>query len=111
MEGILGADLIGFHTFDYGRHFLSSVLRILGIDHQDERIQIDNRVSVVETFPMGIDIDKFESEARKKDIQKEATKLKQNANSSALVKKIFPALVIPDNTLSPTMRTSALQKK
>ena len=28
LNGILGADLIGFHTYDYQRHFLSSVRRI-----------------------------------------------------------------------------------
>ncbi len=27
LEGMLGADLIGFHTYDYERHFLSSVQR------------------------------------------------------------------------------------
>ncbi|MFO7719750.1 MAG: trehalose-6-phosphate synthase, partial [Gillisia sp.] len=29
LNGMLGADLIGFHTYDYERHFLSSVRRIL----------------------------------------------------------------------------------
>lgn len=28
--GILNCDLIGFHTYDYARHFLSSVSRLLG---------------------------------------------------------------------------------
>jgi trehalose 6-phosphate synthase/phosphatase len=30
LEGLLGADLIGFHTYDYAQHFLRSVLRVLG---------------------------------------------------------------------------------
>ena len=29
--GILNCDLIGFHTYDYARHFLSSVSRLLGL--------------------------------------------------------------------------------
>ena len=29
LEGLLGADVIGFHTYDYTRHFLSSVHRLL----------------------------------------------------------------------------------
>jgi trehalose-6-phosphate synthase len=32
LRGLLGADLIGFHTWDYVRHFLSTVTRILGIE-------------------------------------------------------------------------------
>ena len=34
LEGLLGADLIGFHTHDYGEYFLRSVQRILGYGHQ-----------------------------------------------------------------------------
>lgn len=33
LEGLLGADLIGFHTHDYTQYFLRSVLRILGYEH------------------------------------------------------------------------------
>ena len=29
--GILNCDLIGFHTYDYARHFLSSCTRLLGL--------------------------------------------------------------------------------
>lgn len=29
LEGVLACDLIGFHTYDYARHFLSSCSRIL----------------------------------------------------------------------------------
>src|SRR5690606_18653274 len=32
LSGMLGADLIGFHTYDYERHFLSAVSRILGYE-------------------------------------------------------------------------------
>ena len=35
LHGLLGADLIGFHIYDYARHFLSSCLRLLGVSsHQ-----------------------------------------------------------------------------
>ena len=33
LHGMLGADLIGFHEYDYVRHFLSSVYRIAGVEH------------------------------------------------------------------------------
>ena len=57
LEGILGADLVGFHTFDYQRHFLSSVKRILRYDVDFNRVNLGSREVVVNTFPMGIDYD------------------------------------------------------
>lgn len=58
--GILGSDVIGFHTYDYERHFLSSVKRILNFDVNFNIILHHGREIVVNTFPMGIDFKKFE---------------------------------------------------
>ncbi len=55
IEGMLGADLIGFHTYDYARHFLSSVRRLIGYDHSMGVIQTARRAVKVDVFPMGID--------------------------------------------------------
>ncbi|RYC53028.1 bifunctional alpha,alpha-trehalose-phosphate synthase (UDP-forming)/trehalose-phosphatase [Flagellimonas olearia] len=72
LEGLLGSDLIGFHTYDYERHFLSSVRRLLGMEVSFNEIFMDNRVIKVDSFPMGIDYKKFRDAAlvqgeRKKD--------------------------------------------
>ncbi|MGB5430634.1 bifunctional alpha,alpha-trehalose-phosphate synthase (UDP-forming)/trehalose-phosphatase, partial [Eudoraea sp.] len=64
LEGLLGSDLIGFHTYDYERHFLSSVRRLLGAEVSFNDIFVDNRLVKVDSFPMGIDYEKF-SEAAK----------------------------------------------
>lgn len=63
LEGLLGADLIGFHTYDYERHFLSSVRRLLGYEVSFNEIHLDHRVVKVDSFPMGIDYDKFHTAA------------------------------------------------
>ena len=63
LKGMLGADLIGFHTFDYERHFLSSVKRILRLDVDFNRVANGLREVVVNTFPMGIDYNKFHNAA------------------------------------------------
>lgn len=63
LEGLLGADLIGFHTYDYERHFLSSVRRLLGYEVSFNEIHLDHRVVKVDSFPMGIDYKKFHSAA------------------------------------------------
>ena len=59
LQGLLGADLIGFQVYDYARHFLSSTLRILGIENTHGLINIGNRVVKVDAFPIGIDYTKF----------------------------------------------------
>lgn len=65
LEGVLGADLIGFHTYDYERHFISSVKRILGLEVQFNHIIYGNNVVTVDSFPMGIDYKKFQLAAKK----------------------------------------------
>ncbi len=58
LDGMLGADLIGFHTFGYVHHFLRSIIRVLGYDHEMGKIY-GNRIIKADVFPMGIDFNKF----------------------------------------------------
>ncbi|MEK6155582.1 bifunctional alpha,alpha-trehalose-phosphate synthase (UDP-forming)/trehalose-phosphatase [Flavobacteriaceae bacterium 3-367] len=71
LQGLLGSDLIGFHTYDYERHFLSSVRRLLDLEVSFNDIYLDNRVIKVDSFPMGIDYKKF-SEAAKEHAKRTA---------------------------------------
>ena len=64
LEGVLGSDIVGFHTFDYQRHFLSSVKRILRYDVEFNKIILTSRKVLVNTFPMGIDYEKFRKAAK-----------------------------------------------
>lgn len=59
MQGILGADLIGFHTIDYATHFLSSAQMILGLDNEMHILRYQNRLIKVDVFPISIDFNKF----------------------------------------------------
>ncbi len=59
LEGMLGADLIGFHTYDYVRHFLSCVRRLLGYDTIFNQIRIGDRTLETDVFPLGIDYEKY----------------------------------------------------
>ena len=79
LEGMLGSDLIGFHTFDYQRHFLSSVKRILMYDVLFNKVILGSREIIVNTFPMGIDFKKFfnAAKAHQKRIKSEKTELKK----------------------------------
>lgn len=59
LRGMLGADLIGFHTYGYMRHFLSAVTHVLGYPAQNGQIETPYRSVRVDAFPMGIDYERF----------------------------------------------------
>jgi len=97
LEGILGADLVGFHTYDYERHFLSSVKRILRKEVTFNRVNLETREVVVNTFPMGIDYDKFRNAAQshlnmaideKSDLKKQLELHKKGADDGKLILSI-----------------------
>lgn len=66
LQGLLGADLIGFHIYDYARHFLSSVMRILGSDNSHGNLIVNDRIIKIDAFPIGIDYAKYVRSLRSK---------------------------------------------
>jgi len=85
LSGLLGADLIGFHTYDYVRHFLSSVSRIAGLEHTLGEVNVDNRVAKVDAFPMGIDYEKYAGAINDPEVKKEVDKIYQTVGKRKLV--------------------------
>ena len=87
IEGILGADLIGFHAYDYERHFISSVRRLLGYDINLNLISLENRVIKTDSFPMGIDYDKYHKAAvkQRKVSKNDKTKIAREIESRLAV--------------------------
>jgi len=61
LRGLLGADLVGFHTFSYAHHFIESVSQILDIEPSQWQVPVENRAVKVDAFPMGIDFARFSS--------------------------------------------------
>lgn len=59
LEGMLGADLIGFQTHDYTQYFLRSVFRTLGFEHHFGEITMGAEVRRAEALPIGIDFKRF----------------------------------------------------
>ena len=66
--GLTGSDLIGFHTFDYARHFISSIRRVLSLDAKGQSFYHKDRTILVDVFPMGIDYKKFNTAINEKNI-------------------------------------------
>ncbi|TGE13840.1 bifunctional alpha,alpha-trehalose-phosphate synthase (UDP-forming)/trehalose-phosphatase [Hymenobacter elongatus] len=84
LEGMLGADLIGFHTYGYMRHFLSSVAQLLGCPSQNGLIEAGQRSVLVDAFPMGIDYDKYAQVAESEEAR-ESEQLYRDALNDARV--------------------------
>jgi len=63
LEGLLGSDLIGFHTYDYERHFMSCVRRLLGYESVFNQIRLEERIVKADNFPMGIDYQRWSEAA------------------------------------------------
>ncbi|CAG0950594.1 MAG: Bifunctional trehalose-6-phosphate synthase/phosphatase [Candidatus Methanoperedens nitroreducens] len=74
LEGIVGADLAGFHTHEYTQYFLRCVLRILGHEHNMGKIITKNKIVRADTYPMGIDFPKFNNHTNNMQVQKEEDK-------------------------------------
>ena len=69
LEGVLHCDLIGFHTYDYARHFLSSCSRILNLNTNPNGVEFHNKFVSVGAFPIGIEPEKFTQGLQKQKVQ------------------------------------------
>ncbi len=72
LEGLLGADLVGFHTAAYMRHFATAVLRVLGAQSDVERLAWRGREVQMGVFPMGVDATALAHEAAHPDVEAQA---------------------------------------
>lgn len=88
LRGLLGADLIGFHTYDYARHFLSAVMRLLGLENHLGRLIHENRLVRADAFPMGIDYAAFAGAHTRKDVQRERKRLSAQFSSCRILLSI-----------------------
>ncbi|XP_051152224.1 alpha,alpha-trehalose-phosphate synthase [UDP-forming] 1-like isoform X2 [Andrographis paniculata] len=66
---VLAADLIGFHTYDYTRHFLSACTRILGLEGTPDGVDYQGRITRVSAFPIGINPERFTHSLEKPKVQ------------------------------------------
>jgi trehalose 6-phosphate synthase/phosphatase len=85
LNGLLGADLIGFHTNDYAQHFLKSVKRTLGYEIKQNYVHLEKRVVKADAFPIGIDYDKFHNACTNNEVIKEKEILKRILSGRKLI--------------------------
>jgi trehalose 6-phosphate synthase/phosphatase len=59
IDGIMGADVVGFHTNDYVEYFLKAVRMVVGLGNKMHYVNLNNRIVKVDAFPISIDYKKF----------------------------------------------------
>ncbi|MFQ5552915.1 MAG: trehalose-6-phosphate synthase, partial [Thermoplasmata archaeon] len=75
LKGLLGADLVGFHTYDYVRQFRDSVRRLVGAEQAPDTVSFENRLIRVDAFPMGIDYPRFAEAVKSSEVQREVERI------------------------------------
>ena len=85
LRGLLGADLIGFHTFNYLNHFIGSLLRVEEIKARGDRVAIDERSVRLGVFPMSVDAGAFEELARDPEVMAEAAAIRADAGGRRIL--------------------------
>ena len=84
LRGLLGADLVGFHTPAYLRHFAASLTQ-LGLTVEIDKVQLSGREVRLSVFPMGIDAAAFMKLAEDPAVQQEATALRSDESVRLLI--------------------------
>jgi trehalose 6-phosphate synthase/phosphatase len=85
LNGLLGADLVGFHTFAYMRHFMTSLLHVEGVEADIDRVRTGDREVKVGVFPMGVDAAAFSNLAEDPDVLARAAAIRRDAGGRRIV--------------------------
>lgn len=75
IEGMLGADLIGFHTLEYMRHFSNAAARVMGLEPQMDSLYHARRTVRLGAFPLGIDVEQMHAQARSTETESHLAEL------------------------------------
>lgn len=85
LKGLLGADLVAFHTEDYMRYFMIATQRISGISFSEGEVQLVNRIVHVDAFPMGINFSLYYKAPEDPEVQKFMHKIRQIQGNTKLI--------------------------
>jgi len=85
LEGLLGADLIGFHTHDYMRHFISAIYRVLDLNCTLDEVTLRERIVHVDAFPMGINYELYNNAPTLPEVKEKASMLKHQLGDKTVI--------------------------
>ena len=84
-RGLLGADVIGFHTYGYQRNFASCLLRMMSADVVVDELQWEGRTVRLGSFPISIDTADFIARASQPAAEEAAAKIVERSPNVKLL--------------------------
>jgi trehalose 6-phosphate synthase/phosphatase len=106
IDGMLGVDLIGFHTHEYVQHFLKTMRMISGNDHRYREIYTRTHLVRVNAFPIGIDYEKFHSAVENEGVLEHKARIRKKMGHSSILFSVDRL----DYTKGVTHRLSGFQR-
>ncbi|WP_438043842.1 bifunctional alpha,alpha-trehalose-phosphate synthase (UDP-forming)/trehalose-phosphatase [Sorangium sp. So ce128] len=85
VRGLLGADLIGFHTAAYRRNFAASAAHVLGVEPGEAELEHDGRRVALGVHPISIDAAEIERLAGHPGVREEAARIRAEARGRKIV--------------------------
>jgi trehalose 6-phosphate synthase/phosphatase len=85
LDGMLGADLVGFHVSAYLRHFVDAVQQVVGAGTGVDHIRVGKHEVGVGWFPMGVEADQFAALASDEDVRAQADAIRLDAAGRQIV--------------------------
>src|SRR5579864_3597508 len=85
LEGLLGADLVGFHTYAYVQHFIAALGYLSGIEPEEDRVWLEEREVRFGVFPMGVDAEAFRQLSASSAVQEEVAAIKRDVGDRRLL--------------------------
>jgi trehalose 6-phosphate synthase len=78
LEGLLGSDLIGFHTSTYANNFLATIRKEFPeAIVTSSAVELNGRVTKVKSFPLGIDYDDLLARGQDEGIRRRAARMRR----------------------------------
>ena len=85
LRGLLGADLIGVHTYEYADHMAQSFRRVLGLEARQGVVNLPGRSVRIETHPLGIDVESQRTAAFSAEAEKILTQYKRTLGDTQVI--------------------------
>ncbi len=85
LAGLLGADLIGFHAYDYVQHLLYSIRSLMGYENSFGQVSTDDRLVKVDAFPMGIDYQEFVDMRQNRAVERDARRIRKKVGDRKII--------------------------
>lgn len=104
LQGVLCADQIGFHLYEYARHFLTACRRVLGTHYEYTssgmlEINVFGRRVVVTCMHVGVHLDHIQSELHSDEFLAEVDIWEKRFEGKTVIASMFYTTILPLSSL------------